>query len=408
MLARLCCVLGLLLAPGIALAQAEPFSLQSLSGYVDLRASAADGETTWVDGGFGKVRAPSGARLSLGEADLAWRPTLAWDWSAVVEGEFQPDHERAPQLGEAYIRYKPFPIDEVHYSARFGLFYPPISEEHSGPFWTPTETITPSAINSWVGEEIKVAGLEASARRDFGDQSLGLTAAVFGDNDTSGTLLSLRGWTLDDVRTGAGSQFTLPPLSDFLEYVQSPTTNPINELDSRPGFYGRADWRINERLALNVFYYDNPGDLRDQNQYQWAWDTRFLNVGGRLDLDDRTRLLSQIMVGKTIMGPLRGDPWVDSDFTAGYLLITRQLGQDSVTGRVDAFSTRDLADPDYGSTQERGWALTADYRKRLTDHVSALVEILHVESDRPARVDLLAESGLQRQTELQGALRLSF
>jgi hypothetical protein len=399
----------LLFAPRPALAQAEPFSPQSLSGYLDLRASDADGERSWLAGGFGKTRVSGNdPRLSIGEAALAWRPRLGWDWSAVVEGEIQPDHDHAVRLGEAFVKYKPFPVAGVRYSVRAGLFYPPISQEHEGPFWTPTETITPSAVNSWVGEEVKVVGVEASARKDIGEQSFTATAALFGFNDTAGTLLATRGWALDDVRTNASGRYRLPPLSDFLAYVQARATNPVREIDGRPGVYGRLDWRPEGRLALNVLYYDTLGNLVAVKKLQWAWDTRFINVGAVLDLDDNTRILSQVMVGDTRMG--YGDPslWVNTGFSAGYLMVTRKLGADSVSGRIDVFSTADRTESEYGDTREHGWALTADYRKRLSAHVSALLEVLHVDSNRPARHDILDEPARQRQTVAQAALRLSF
>jgi len=407
-LGRLALLLAAIFAPSLAWAQADAFSPQSLSGYLDLRASDVGGERSQQDGGLGKLRYGDGARLAIGEAAVAWRPSLVWDWSAVVEGEIQPDHDRGLRLGEAYLRYKPLPVAQVHYAARVGLFYPPISEEHVGPFWTPADTITPSAINSWVGEEIKVAGLEGSARRDFGDQSLGITLAVFGDNETSGTLLATHGWSLGDLKTNATGFFRLPPLSPFLQDRQATVTNPMSQFDHRVGYYGRIDLRLNGALSLNAVYYDDPSDLRAEYDEQWGWDTRFLNVGARYDLDERTWILSQVLVGDTVMGPHPDDRWVNTGFTSAYLLVTHLIGENAVTARADVFSTADRADPDYGATQEHGWSLTADYRRTFTAHVTGLIEVLHVESDRLARAALLTEAPFQTQTALQAALRLSF
>jgi hypothetical protein len=133
------------------------------------------------------------------------------------------------------------PVGGVRYSARVGLFYPPISQEHGGAFWTPTEAITPSAVNSWVGEEVKVVGAEASARRTLAGQEVAVTAALFEFNDTSGTLLTARGWSLGDVRTGAYGHFDLPPLGGILRHVQARITTPVAELDRRIGSYGRLE-----------------------------------------------------------------------------------------------------------------------------------------------------------------------
>jgi hypothetical protein len=79
-----------------------------------------------------------------------------------------------------------------------------------------------------------------------------------------------------------------------------------------------------------------------------------------------------------------------------------------VSGRIDLFETVDRAKAYFGDTNERGWAVTADYRKRLSAHADLLFEALRVGSDRPARAGLLAEAPVQGQTVLQAALRLSF
>ena len=66
---------------------------------------------------------------------------------------------------------------------------------------------------------------------------------MFGWNDTSGTLLSFRGWALHGLTTGVDTQLDLPPLSPFMPYRQGPRTNPVLELDNRAGYYGRLEWR---------------------------------------------------------------------------------------------------------------------------------------------------------------------
>jgi hypothetical protein len=358
MLARLILLLGVLLAASPALAEPDFLAPETLSGMLDLRLADSQGEKSWLNHDLGKTRVGGdGFQASVGEADIAWRPQFDWEWSGLVEAEDQPDHDGGPRIGQAYLTYKPVPTGETRYSVRAGLFYPPISEEHSGPFWTPTETITPSAINSWVGEEVKVAALEATVQRAVGGQTVSLTGAVFGYNDTAGTLLVARGWSLDDVRTGTPSQYQLPPLGGILTHVQATITTPVLNLDSRPGGYGRVDWRPRGDLDLNLFYYDNAGDRISRQAHQWAWRTRFWNLGLRYDLDASTTLLGQAMTGSTQMGYGDPDLWVKTEFSAGYLMAVRRLGDDSVSARADLFQTVNRADPDYGLTQERGWAL---------------------------------------------------
>jgi hypothetical protein len=405
---------GVLLSADSALAEPDVLSPESFAGLLDLRLAAADGEPSWLNGGFGKTDIDGGGdRLAgaarLEEADLAWKPQLAWNLSAVVEAELQPEHENGPHIGEAFLLYKPTPRSDTRYQVRVGLFYPPISLENGGPFWTTTNTITPSAINSWVGEEVKVAGAEASVRRAFGDQEVGLTGGVFGFDDNAGELIALRGWSFDNVRESVGGGFRLPPVSDFLEYVQSQHEAPLTEFDGRVGGYVRLDWRASDRLSLNAFAYDNGANPTAVYDEQWGWWTRFIDVGARFEADERTEVLGQALFGQTQMGPGDPDRWVNTDFSAAYVLVSRRLGDaDALTGRFDLFETRDATDAYYGLTQEHGWALTADYMRPLSRHATLLVEALHIWSDRPAREENAGDANTQAQTVMQAALRLSF
>ena len=403
-------LLGLLACVTPAQAQSDGLSPSAFSGLLDLRASAADGEPSWLNGGFGKTEVSGNdPRFSIAEADLAWRPQFGFDWSAVVEAEIQPDHQHGVGIGEAYIRFKPLPVDGWRPAFRAGLFYPPVSLENAEPFWTPTETITPSAIDSWIGEEVKVAATEVSLSRNLGDQSIGATVGLFSFDDTAGTLMALRGWSFDTVRPTDSTRYTLPPLSPFVAWNQPPVTYPLLNVDHRVGVYARLDWAPSDRAALNLFYYDNRGDRFSENANdQYAWGTRFAEAGVRYDIDDKTHLSAQALAGNTQVAYVAPVISVNTDFDAAYLMVTRALGDDSISGRIDAFSTTDKSPAYFGLTREHGWALTADYRKAFSAHVSGLIEVMHVQSDRPERLEVLGQGATQSQTVAQAALRLSF
>jgi hypothetical protein len=238
---------------GPARAQIDLISRDTFSGQIDARLSASDGEASWQDGGFGKTRyggANPGevGRLQIASADLVWRPQLAWDLSGYVDAVAQPDQRHGVDLSEAFALYKPLPRpDGFRYSARVGMMYPPVSMENDGPAWTPTRTITPSAINSWIGEEVKTLAAEATVGRRWGDQEVSLTAAVFMGDDTSGTLLSWRGWALHDVRSTAFGALPIPQVpaahKAFFPTSQGPDSQSVDEIDGRPGVYARAEWR---------------------------------------------------------------------------------------------------------------------------------------------------------------------
>ena len=401
-----------------AWADVDLFSRDTVSGLVDLRLSAADGERSWLDAKFGKLRyGGDEVRPSLADAAFAWRPQLSWDLSATIHGEYQDG--AGPDLIQAYLTYKPTPHSPTHFSARFGMFYPEISLEHEGAIWKTIYTITPSAINSWVGEEIKTTGLEATVSRPIADHQFSATAAVFDFNDTSATLLTFRGWGLDDMKAPTFGKWDLPPLDAFIKLPQPDETYPVRQIDKRIGYYGRLEWTPPIRATFTAFYYNNNGNrIGEDPVKQWAWATEFLNLGVNWAVSDTTHVLSQFMTGKTLMG-YKGPKtiWVDMDFNSAYLLVTQDFTPvDTVTGRIDVFSTRDNApqsgglafvNPAAASRNEHGWALTADYRRTLSSYAALFVEALHVDSDRASRVLVALPAG-QAQTMVQASLRLTF
>ena len=56
----------------------------------------------------------------------------------------------------------------VSWSVKTGAFFPTISLENDDLGWTSPYTLTPSAINSWIGEELRTIGSEAILRYDTG------------------------------------------------------------------------------------------------------------------------------------------------------------------------------------------------------------------------------------------------
>ena len=173
------------------MAQTDLISPNTFSGLVDARLVSAGSETSFVDGGWGKSRfgkARDGARLA--EAALTWNPQFTGNVSAVVSGEHQDGQRRWFDVGEAYLRYRSNPQGALRIAARAGVFYPDISLEHDGLDWSVPDTITPSAINSWVGEEVKVEGAEATLRGVLFGQDLALTVAGFVGDDLRAACLA--------------------------------------------------------------------------------------------------------------------------------------------------------------------------------------------------------------------------
>jgi len=391
-----------------ARAQADLFSRTTVSGLIDLRLGAAGGETTWIDGGLGKGRFGDNAGPELGEASIVWNPRLSAHLGAVIVAQSQQHQDRVIDAGEAYLTYRGDLAGGVRFSGRAGLMYPPISLEHDGLEWSVPDTITPSAINSWVAEETKVVGVEATARGAIAGQTLAATVGVFSHGDTAGTLLTFRGWALHDLKSSATGDFPLPPLSPFMAKRQAPYTTPVRELDGRAGVYGRLEWWPSPSLMLDLFAYDNDGDRTSVDKREWSWETRFFNLGARWDLDQATHLRAQAMQGETLMGysNARG-LWTDVGFQSIYVSATRDLGPGSLTGRVDQFSTTDRTNKAVDDNAEHGWAALVAYRWDVRPDVHLVFEGLRIDSDRPERVRL-GEAPRQTQTVVQTALRYLF
>jgi hypothetical protein len=410
----LCVVAALLTCASAARAQVELISPETVHGSIDFRLVAADGEPSFIDGGFGKSRfgGDDGGyvlQANIAQAALEWAPRLNWSWSAVIDATAQAGASPVVDHLQAYIVYKPVPRSATSFQARLGYFYPPISLEHDAPIWAITNTITPSALNSWVGEELKVAGLEGSVARDFGFQRVALTGAVFWEDDTAGTLLTYRGWALHDLKATADGEFDLPPLGPFAQQVQPSETYSTQEIDDRPGYYARLEWRPISSLALHVFRYDNEGDKISVNgEGQWAWDTHFDEAGATLRIDDKTRLLAQALAGRTQFGyETPQGLFADVTFHTAYALLGRDVGRSTFTGRFDVFANTDNAPRPGESNSEHGWAVTGAYRYPVSRHADIRLEALHIWSDRPSRT-LADLDPTQAQTVLQSSLRLSF
>jgi hypothetical protein len=392
------------------------FSGDTISVLLDGSLALADGERSFADRGLAKTRfGGTSDRDYKGyavpvEADLIWTPRFTNSLSANVSTAWQRDQENAVDLIEAFVNWLPPQTGRFGFQLRAGLMWPEISLEHStGGAWSVVDTITPSAINSWVGEEVKVIGLEGTVRTDIGGSTVGLTGAVFGFNDTSGTLLSFRGWALHDEKATAFGHFKLPPLNAFMSGAQEHRTRSLLEIDNRPAFYGRLDFRAAAPWGAALLYYDNRGDPKAFTpNLQWGWRTRFWNLAFDADLGSKTRLLAQGMTGSTIMGfPFNGENWVHTHFSSAYVMLSHRLDDKwNVAGRVEAFRTREHGSEMSPLESEDGWSWTAALKYLLNDRVTLKAEALNVRSKRGVRLTNFGIDPFQAQTVFQLAVQV--
>jgi hypothetical protein len=395
----------------------------SVSGVAEVRYAHTGDVQSWLDGGLGKTRYGTldghvANLLTVPFVSLVVDATHDEQLSAHVQVNLDAEPDAALDRGrvglaEAYIGYVNDVSPTVRLRLRGGLFFPPISLENRGPAWTTIYTITPSAANSWVGEEVRAAGVEGRLGLVSGENELWLTGAAFGWNDPTGTLLLWRGWALHDRQTITSEKLPLPPLSSIgpghLFDHQAPWDAPIREIDGRLGYYAGAEARLAGRLEINGLYFDNRGDPASFDGKQYGWATDFWNAGTRLRLPGGFEVLGQFMDGKTAMGVMPdGTIMAEAGFRTWYVLGTGVAGPVRVSARYDDFWVRD-DDPFVAidNNNETGDAWTVAVMVQAGGHLLLMGEWLHVDSDRPFRTDL----GLPEQaTEnlLQIGVRLMF
>jgi hypothetical protein len=391
-----------------------------LLGSLAARGLIVEGQRSWLEGGFGRFPEGAGERydalpalrgqLHLG---LDWAPAETWlvHVHGVLQGE--PSESRGQRAGlvEAFLQYRPelSPTTTLRFKA--GFFFPQTSLENSEPLWQSPYTLTLSTLNTWIGEEVRLTGLETGVvlRRDR--DRVDLAGAAFVLNDPTGTLLGWRGWALGDRLSSMGEVLPLPPLSTFapgqaFADQRDDGTRPFDELDSRIGVQARARWSRADAFRLQVAYTDNRADRR-LHHGQYSWQTRFAQAGLEAKLGPDVTLVAEGAQGDAGMGPAEpGGPQVQVRFQTGYALLSWSRGSWRVTGRIDGFENEDrdgTAEPN----EESGWAWTAAAFWQPKDFLRLGLEYLDLDSDRPA----VAFSGGDPDTggrRIQMELRLRF
>ena len=409
-----CALAALWASPAAAESDLKLFTADTFELSGDLRLVAVDGEKSWVEGGFGKLRSGSDGDLrvqpQLGNVNLVWKPQFTWSLGATIIGSVQGGQRTEGGLSQAYFTFKPMRGSKLAFSARAGLMWPPISLEHEGADWHVKDSITPSAINSWIGEEVRPLAAEATVGASLGDHKIRATAALMAANDTSGTLLTFRGWALHDRTTLAFNHQPLPPLDEPVKYYQAPYSHPLLDVGPsfahRPGYYAKLAWQPPIPVRIELFRYDNRADPEVVNEdLEWGWRTSFNNLGIVADLGSGAELKAQALQGRTRMGTDEtGERWINNRFRSAFVLLSRPFGRLGLSTRLDLFDTRNRGSDVREEYDDKGWSAMLAAKREWT-HFTGLVELLHVSSRREDR----EEAGLeprQHQTQLQAELRM--
>ena len=358
-------------------------------GYVDLRAVVPSDQDSWTRGGLGKTRYGGGGSLEarFGGAALQGIWQIAPSWLAVADAQVQPDaHPRAGLL-DAWLRFRPVSTTPWRWSAKFGAFFPPISLENDGIGWTSPWTLSPSAIDTWVGEELRTIGAQVDVEHRAPSGTLGIGAAVFTSNDPAGELLASRGWSLGDAVSTLRARVREPDSYAAVLGLPIPTSyRPFDEIDHRLGWYAHASWKTPDDTELQLLRYDNRTDPSRSEEFSgrevYGWHTTFWSLGGKTRVGP-VELLAQVIDGDTVVEPYP-DLYLDTSLHAAYVLVGRAEGEWRPAVRFDAFDLHQSPFP-HSPFSEHGHAIAFALNWRPRDGLRVTGEWLRVDSTRDQR-----------------------
>jgi len=301
-------------------------------------------ERSWLDGGLGKlrfgVRQPSPnfrVAEAIGQASIAFTQQI----HTVVLARIEPQDRAGLDLREVDAAWRPQAGNTLRWSAKAGAFFPPVSLENDDLGWASPYTLTPSAINSWVGDELRTIGAEAGAEWHASATTFSASAAVFCCNEPAGVLIAKRGWTLGDRPTGLFERVNTPwgyrsgAPSAAAKFPQRRSL--FQNIDGHTGWYGAVGWSVPDLGHIDVLYYDNNADPAARSARDTSWRTRFWSASYRDQWFGAT-ILVQAMRGDTAV---RGDRLNTTDFSAAYILVSYDLDDWRLTERAETFATRD-------------------------------------------------------------------
>lgn len=336
--------------------------------------ASADAMTSLQWNGFALLRPQTPADVPLDDDALSAQFQLGLDWRPFPEfsthlhllARKEGDESRRGRVGivEAYVE-KNLNVRNDRVRILAGAFFLPTSRENIDSLWETPYTLTPSALNSWLGEELRPVGLDVSYRhRTAAAGAFTGGATVFGGNDTFGEILIGRGWALHDRWTLLGEH--VPTRPDGYTSVSA-------ETDHRVGWSARAKWN-DDRGAIQLTRIDNRSDaLRHGELLNWA--TRFNLVGADYTWRGWT-VAGEGGWGTTAIVTARGR--FSSEIGAGYLLVSRRVKNFRVSVRADEYKTRD----------DRENAVTAALLWEAHPRLRAGIEGITAEGEKRMAVEL--------------------
>ncbi len=363
-----------------------------ISGLLDLRAVDSNTDISWIDAGLAPTRFAADDDVALGQAVIAahWQISNALSLDGVTS--LYDDAGNSIGINELYIKYAPAPRNPWHIQAKAGSFFPEISLENTGVGWTSRVPLTNSAINTWIGEEVKLSGVQVSL------QNLGKMAgrewdftsslSLFVNNDPTGSMLAWRGWAMHDRQLRLGEEIAiadLPTIGSEMGFEnQSPYYDPFTEVDDRPGYALSMSIKKTRGPGLKYYRYDNranPVSVRDR---QYGWHTRFDHLSFSYPLRTSTRVIAQWLSGSSLMG-FKTEEHVDIHFSAWFLSVTEKFTHFRLSIRYETFNVEDRDRTPMDDNRQKGDAWTLGLRYDVNKSFSVAAEYIALKEKNYAR-----------------------
>ena len=356
----------------------------NVDGYVAARGVSATGPDSWLEGDVGRLEA-GGHRndfLAAAQVGVDWTPSRFFD--VHVSGAA---HDDEAGLVEAYADARAiFGNDELQ--LRAGQFFLPTSRENKDALWTSPYSITFSALNTWIAQEVRPIGADLEWRHTTErGHTLTTAATAFRGNDSMGAELGWRGWTVGNRLSTYDDVLPLPPLASFGTFFRDQRrdgTKPFgSDLDGGTGISTRVRYSVRQRANVQYAWLDNRGDrlLHDSGHgSEYAWATKFHLVSAEIGNTDNFVLATEYMSGTTGMGSAPG--FVDAGFYAAYILLSQKYGRARWTARYDLFGTseQDFSLAERNDESGRSWTLAWLYD--VTPSIRAAAEFTQVAGHR--------------------------
>jgi hypothetical protein len=224
---------------------------------------------------------------------------------------------------------------------------------------------------------------------------LGAFASGFYANDSAGTLLFWRGWSLHDRQSRLNDQLRIPqsPVWDETGEIvgfRDQYLEPFKDIDHEPGYYAGVEWQYARKALVQISHYDNRADPNAFSDGQWGWATAFSQVAFQLSLPGDLGLIGQWMRGETYWligvepdGAISSSSMpVEELFESSYLLLTRLLGDaHRLSIRYDDFDMlRKEEAPALHADDGHAWTLA--YRYEHLSRFAVAIEWMRIESAR--------------------------